>query len=161
MTYRSTAAALALLLTACGGTDRQSAGPADAPPSAIDTMKFAPTLNIDLTKFTRTASGLYYRDLVVGDGPEVQAGRTVVVYYVGSLPDGTIFDSAVPGEDPISFGVGVGRLIKGWDEGIPGMKVGGKRQLIVPPELGYGSMAMGPIPPNSTLVFTVDVVDTE
>ncbi len=152
-------------LAACGGSDAPRSGgePAAtaAAPSPIDTMTFASELNIDLKQFTRTASGLYYRDLVVGDGAEVLSGKMVSVYYVGMLANGQIFDSATPDGGPVAFAVGVGRLIQGWDEGIPGMKVGGKRQLIVPPELGYGSMQNGPIPANATLVFTVDVVDTE
>ena len=96
-----------------------------------------------------TASGLNYADLVVGDGEVAVAGQTVKVHYTGWLLDGTKFDSSLDRGTPFQFPLGAGRVIKGWDEGVEGMRVGGKRLLIIPPELGYGGRAAGPIPPKS------------
>src|SRR5438105_5636876 len=100
------------------------------------------------------ASGLKYDDLVVGTGPEAKKGQTVSVHYTGWLTDGTKFDSSKDRGQPFSFPLGAGRVIRGWDEGVAGMKVGGKRKLTIPPELGYGARgAAGVIPPDATLVF--------
>ena len=108
---------------------------------------------------TTTASGLVYEELVVGDGAEAAHGQKVTVHYTGWLTDGTKFDSSKDRDDPFSFGLGHGQVIKGWDEGVMGMKVGGKRKLTIPPELGYGARgAGGVIPPNATLVFEVEVL---
>ncbi len=89
-------------------------------------------------KVVTTPSGLKYVDLVVGTGPAAEAGKTVVVHYTGWLTDGTKFDSSVDRGQPFSFPLGAGRVIKGWDEGVAGMAVGGKRKLMIPPQLGYG-----------------------
>ena len=110
---------------------------------------------------TKTASGLHYRDLVVGEGPAVEAGQAVSVRYAGALPDGTQFDATGPGDRPYTFHPGRGEVIAGWDEGVVGMRVGGRRQLILPPQLGYGARGSGPIPPNAILVFTVEVVGVQ
>jgi peptidylprolyl isomerase/FKBP-type peptidyl-prolyl cis-trans isomerase FkpA len=108
-----------------------------------------------------TASGLQIVEVQPGTGAEAQAGKTVSVQYTGYLTDGTKFDSSVGGE-PITFPLGTGQVIQGWDEGLQGMKVGGKRRLIIPPQLGYGpSGAGGVIPPNATLVFDVELVDVQ
>ena len=108
-----------------------------------------------------TPSGLHYEDIAVGDGLQVEGrGDTVKVHYTGWLEDGTKFDSSVDRDDPFSFPVDVGYVIKGWDEGVQGMKIGGKRKLIVPSDLGYGSHGAGDvIPPNSTLVFEVELLE--
>jgi len=112
-------------------------------------------------KFTKTASGLKYLDLTEGTGDEVKSGDWVKVHYTGTLRrDGTEFDSIIKRGEPAVFKVGVGKLIKGWDEGIPGMKVGGKRKLIVPAALAYGQHARPKIPANSELVFEVEVLGT-
>lgn len=109
---------------------------------------------------TETPSGLKYIDLVEGDGESPDGGATAVVHYTGWLLDGTKFDSSVDRGQPFSFPVGQGRVIKGWDEGVASMKVGGKRKLIVPSELGYGARgAGGAIPPNATLVFDVELLE--
>jgi FKBP-type peptidyl-prolyl cis-trans isomerase len=97
-------------------------------------------------------------DVVVGKGAEAKNGDTVTVNYVGTLDDGTKFDSSYDRKTPFSFRLGVGGVIKGWDLGVAGMKVGGKRTLVIPPELGYGAQANGPIPANSTLHFTVELL---
>jgi peptidylprolyl isomerase len=106
-----------------------------------------------------TESGLKYVDLVEGTGAQPQAGQTVIVHYTGTLEDGTKFDSSRDRNQPFSFRLGVGQVIRGWDEGLSTMRVGGRRQLIIPPELGYGARgAGGVIPPNATLVFDVELL---
>jgi peptidylprolyl isomerase len=106
-----------------------------------------------------TPSGLKYIELEEGEGAQPQKGQTVVVHYTGTLEDGTKFDSSRDRNRPFSFKLGAGRVIKGWDEGIATMKVGGRRRLIIPPELGYGSRgAGGVIPPNATLIFDVELL---
>ncbi|MEZ4451334.1 MAG: FKBP-type peptidyl-prolyl cis-trans isomerase [Nannocystaceae bacterium] len=103
-------------------------------------------------------SGIKVDDFVVGSGAEAVKGAEVEVHYTGYLTDGSTFDSSIPRGRPFRFDLGAGRVIKGWDEGIAGMKVGGKRRLIIPAELGYGPRAAGKIPPNSTLIFTVELL---
>ncbi|MER3434980.1 MAG: peptidylprolyl isomerase [Leptolyngbya sp. ERB_1_1] len=105
-----------------------------------------------------TASGLKYTDVVEGTGATPEAGQLVTVHYTGTLTDGTKFDSSRDRGQPFKFKIGVGQVIKGWDEGVGTMKVGGRRNLVIPPELGYGSRGIGPIPPNSTLLFDVELI---
>ena len=138
------------LLAACGS---------DGPTSVEDT-RFAPGLNVDLSAMTRTSTGLYYRDLTVGTGAVAPAVKSVSVYYRGWLADGTNFETRTSGA-PLTFPLGTGWAIKGWDQGIPGMHVGGKRQLVIPPSLGYGAEGRGPIPPNAVLVFEVELVSVQ
>ncbi|HLY92024.1 MAG TPA: FKBP-type peptidyl-prolyl cis-trans isomerase [Candidatus Angelobacter sp.] len=109
-----------------------------------------------------TPSGLKYWDLKKGTGATAVKGKTVKVHYTGWLTDGKEFDSSYDLGEPIEFGLGSGRVIKGWDEGIAGMKVGGRRQLHIPPELGYGSRGAGSaIPPNATLIFDVELISAK
>ena len=104
-------------------------------------------------------SGLKYEDLVAGDGATAESGQTVTVHYTGWLEDGTKFDSSVDRNDPFRFNLGKGQVIRGWDEGVAGMQIGGKRKLTIPPQLGYGAAgAGGVIPPNATLIFEVELL---
>ena len=125
---------------------------ADSTPSGVS--------EVSASEPTTTPSGLQYTDLVVGTGAVASAGMTAVVHYTGWLLDGTKFDSSVDRGQPFEFPLGAGRVIKGWDEGVAGMNVGGKRELIIPPELAYGSLGAGElIPPNATLKFEVELLD--
>ena len=110
---------------------------------------------------TESKSGLIIVNVQPGAGAEAQAGKAINVHYTGYLTDGTKFDSSIGGE-PITFVLGVGQVIEGWDEGVAGMKVGEKRRLIIPPQLGYGARgAGGVIPPNATLVFDVELTGVQ
>src|SRR6202011_5185300 len=136
---------LAAVLSAC------SAAPASSPSSSGN--KAAEVTMPDGLKFT---------DDQVGTGTEAQAGKTVSVHYTGWLLDGTKFDSSRDRNQAFSFPLGRGQVIKGWDEGVAGMKVGGKRTLVIPPDLGYGARgAGGVIPPNATLKFEVELLDVK
>ena len=107
-----------------------------------------------------TDSGLKYEDSVEGEGAEAAAGQMVSVHYTGWLENGTKFDSSKDRNDPFKFALGAGQVIRGWDEGVQGMKVGGSRKLTIPAELGYGARgAGGVIPPNATLIFEVEVLE--
>ncbi len=109
-----------------------------------------------------TDSGLKIEDLVSGDGAEAKAGQMVTVHYTGWLTNGSKFDSSKDRNDPFRFKLGAGQVIRGWDEGVAGMQIGGKRKLTIPPQLGYGARgAGGVIPPNATLVFEVELLDVK
>jgi len=109
-----------------------------------------------------TQSGLQYQDLVAGAGAEAVAGKSVTVHYTGTLQDGSQFDSSVDRNQPYSFTLGAGQVIPGWDEGVAGMKVGGKRKLVIPPNLAYGAQGYPPvIPANATLTFDVELLDVK
>ena len=121
-----------------------------------DSNTYSPT-KVD-GKPKTTISGVQYWDIVVGTGATAVAGKTVGVHYTGWLTDGKKFDSSVDRGKPVAFPLGAGRVIKGWDEGIVGMKVGGKRQLRIPPGLAYGIRGSGAVPPNSILIFDVELL---
>ena len=109
-----------------------------------------------------TPSGLQYVDEIVGTGPSPEKGQQVTVHYTGTLEDGKKFDSSRDRNQPLPFTIGIGQVIKGWDEGIMSMKVGGKRKLIIPPDLGYGQRGAPPaIPPGVTLVFEVELLSVK
>jgi len=105
--------------------------------------------------------GVATREIVVGEGPLAESGDILTVHYVGTLPDGKVFDSSLDRNTPFSFTLGAGQVIRGWDEGLSGMRVGGQRLLVVPPDYGYGEIGVGAIPPNSTLIFEVELLDVE
>lgn len=121
----------------------------------------APT-TVKEADYVTTESGLKYHDMVVGEGPSPETGQTVTVHYTGWLEDGTKFDSSLDRGQPFTFPIGMGQVIAGWDEGVATMKVGGKRQLVIPSELGYGEQGAGAvIPPNATLIFDVELLDVQ
>lgn len=146
------AVAAALTLPGCGTPPAPDLNDEaqTAPPSTQ-----APTTTEEVTE-------LKIEDVEVGTGAEAKSGNTVNVHYTGWLTDGTKFDSSVDRGQPFSFTLGQGMVIKGWDQGVAGMKVGGKRKLTIPPELGYGAAgAGGVIPPNAVLVFDVELLDVK
>lgn len=98
-------------------------------------------------------------DIKVGEGTEVKVGDTVAVHYIGTLQDGTEFDNSKKRGEPFTFSVGAGQVIRGWDEGLVGMKVGGQRVLVIPPDMAYGERGIGPIPGNATLVFAIELIE--
>lgn len=153
---RLTTAALSIALSACA-----SGGTPLPPPRPIESIPFAPSLNVDLSKMTKTPTGLYYRDIQVGTGMLVKGKMNVRVHYTGWLTNGEKFDSNGPDDQPLDVPVGRGRAIKGWDEGLQGMRAGGRRQLVVPSALAYGSEHAGIIPPDAVLVFDIQVVSAE
>ncbi len=120
-------------------------------------------MTIPLEDPTVTPSGLKYVDLEIGEGAGPVTGKTVIVHYTGKLLDGTKFDSSVDRGQPFDFQIGVGRVIAGWDEGVATMKVGGRRILEIPADLGYGERGTpgGPIPPNATLLFEVELLEVQ
>jgi hypothetical protein len=122
-------------------------------------VTFAPELGIFLDQMTLTPEGLYYHDLVEGTGALAQLNDRVTLHYNGSLPDGTLFDSSVASQEPVRFVLGRREVIRGWELGVQGMKVGGRRLLVIPPDLAYGSRGRPPvIPRNATLVFEVQLL---
>lgn len=126
--------------------------------TTVETTTFAAALGVNLAASTRTASGLYYRDLVTGTGAAAALGNQLTVHYTGWLANGTQFDANLAGATPFAFTLGVGDVIPGWDQGLAGMRPGGRRQLIIPPGLAYGGQARDKIPANSILVFNVDLL---
>ncbi len=115
--------------------------------------------NLNEPTMITTASGLILNDVKIGTGPEVKSGDTVTVHYVGTFTDGKKFDSSVDRGTPFSFTVGGNQVIKGWDQGLLGMKVGGERKLTIPSTLGYGAQTYGPIPGGSTLLFDIQLLE--
>ena len=143
-----------LFMAACAGG--APAGP--LPPSDPAQLHFASELGIDLADFQLTSSGLYLQDMNEGTGTMARRTSHVWIYYVGWLPDGTVFDGQLQG-DPFHFRLGGNEVIRGWNEGIRGMRIGGRRRLVVRPGLAYGSRGRGKVPPGATLVFEVQLID--
>ena len=142
---------LLTLIAACGSSsdERPAAG-------------FAAELDIDPAALTSAPSGLRYQDLSAGQGAEATPGTTAVVHYTGWLTDGQKFDSSRDRGEPFAFRLGSGQVIAGWDEGVAGMKVGGRRKLVIPASLGYGQAGAPPvIPPGATLVFDVELLQVQ
>ena len=155
----------AALAAGCAGSYGSKSGstgeaPAAAAAPAATTEAAAPAGSTTTGgKVHKLASGLVYEDLVVGNGKMADPGLRVNVHYTGWLADGTKFDSSLDRGQPFSFTLGGGEVIRGWDEGVKGMRVGGKRKLTIPPDLGYGAQgAGGVIPPNATLLFDVELL---
>jgi FKBP-type peptidyl-prolyl cis-trans isomerase len=154
-----------LLASGCtrGGdadTDSQSSPAAESTAAGVSMdMEFADELNIDLDAMTRLPTGLYYEDINQGSGLGARDGHVLNVHYTGRLTTGEIFDENTDGEG-FSFQLGRQQVIQGWEQGIQGMRIGGKRRLVVPPSLGYGQRGRpGAIPPSATLVFDVELLD--
>lgn len=149
---------MAGVLSGCGGM----AGSSDValPPNDPAQLFFAPDLEVDLSQFEPTSSGLYVQDLSIGDGPIVRRTSRVWIEYVGWLPDGTVFDGNL-GQDPYAIRLGGNEVIRGWNEGIVGMRRGGVRRLVVRPRLAYGSSRRGRIPAGSTLIFYIELIDVD
>lgn len=145
----------ASLLVACA----EAPPPTPAVSGQPNELTYAPALNVKLDSTELRPSGLYVHDLVVGTGPVADSMSTAEVHYTGWLADGTKFDSSRDRGETIRFTVGIGQVISGWDEGVKGMRVGGKRQLIIPPKLGYGDIGSAPaIPRMATLVFEIELL---
>ena len=135
------------LAAACGSSGDAKAG------------GFSADLGVDTTTMTKAPSGFWYTDVAAGQGAAAEPGRTVRVHYTGWLPNGKKFDSSRDRGEPFAFTLGAGQVITGWDEGVKGMKVGGRRKLVLPPSMAYGEAGAPPdIPPSATLVFDVEVL---
>ena|SRR4030081_898142 len=152
--HRLLSLVLPLALAAC------LSGTTEPTLATVETTTFAPALGVNLATSTRTTSGLYYRDITVGNGATLARGQVVGVYYDGYFPDGTRFDhrlaaDATPPPAPFSFTLGSGTVIAGFDEGVTGMKIGGMRQIIIPPALAYGYQQ------NDVLVFNVEAISAQ
>ena len=137
---------VSLVFAACGGGENPSGAGGESQDDGCD------------HETVTSESGLEYKEIECGDGETAEAGDTVFVHYTGKLADGTKFDSS-EGRDPLKVTLGAGGVIPGFDEGLTGMNLGGKRELTIPPDLGYGPTGTGPIPPNATLIFEVEIVD--
>jgi hypothetical protein len=158
------------LLATVGCGERPAPAPAAAPAAGgastggtgaapeISSATFDPSLGVDLAAMRQTPRGVYLRDLTEGTGTEAVSGSQVAIHYVGRLANGKQFDANGPNDAPFEFRVNAGEVVPGFDEGVSGMKPGGRRLVIIPPALGYGAQDNGPIPANSILVFTIDLV---
>jgi FKBP-type peptidyl-prolyl cis-trans isomerase len=153
---RAVALLSVVALFGCTGTD--STGDTSA---TVEETTFASSLGVDIPNSRRTENGAYIRDITIGTGAVVSANQRVTVRYSVWLSTGTAIESNVNAASGYTFTLGVHEVISGWDEAIPGMRVGGKRQLIIPPSLGYGATTQGSIPGNSVLVFVVELTSAQ
>lgn len=147
-------ALFALGLVACGGTDENP-----LPVQYRVERFYADDLGVELDSMTMRPNGLYVQDLVVGEGSRADSGDVATVHYTGWLPNGVQFDSSRDRDRPFEVALGYGRVIQGWDQGIVGMRAGGRRLLVIPPGLAYGTTRRGNIPANATLVFDVELLE--
>ena len=166
MAFRCFAALMTLAALGCqqSGTGSSTAVTTSNPSSSSSPQGAAaePAMKPDAGAGEKAVAGLKIDDLKVGDGAVAETGKTVKVHYTGTLTDGTKFDSSLDRGEPFTFQLGAGRVIKGWDEGVKGMRVGGKRKLTIPPHMGYGETGSPPkIPPNATLVFEIELLDVQ
>ena len=151
--------ALAITVLGSAGACASGGGVAAGPEPAPDTLVYATELGVDFSRMEETASGLWIEEIAEGVGRQAMQGRQTLIHFVGYLPDGTVVDSSLGG-DPLSFELGAGSVIRGWNQGIVGMKVGGRRRLVIRPGLAYGSRGREPnVPPQSVLVFEIQLVD--
>ena len=154
----SVALLVGVLLTAgCAGTS------GDAGAEGGVAREYAPELGVDLSEMERRPNGLYVQDLREGSGQLAEPGDMVRIHYTGWLPSGEKFDSSRDRGTPLVIPIGIGRVIDGWDQGVPGMRVGGQRRLVIPPDMAYGDEGAGNgvIPPGATLVFDVELMGIE
>jgi FKBP-type peptidyl-prolyl cis-trans isomerase len=143
---------IALFLVACGRSADKVSSPAKG--------GFSASLEVDTAAMTKTPSGLRYQEITPGQGKTATPGHPVSVHYTGWLPNGEKFDSSRDRNEPFTFTLGAGEVIAGWDEGVAGMKIGGRRKLVIPADLAYGTAGAPPeIPPGATLVFDVELLD--
>jgi FKBP-type peptidyl-prolyl cis-trans isomerase len=149
---RSLLLAMTLLLAACREPDMV------APPPDPQQITYAPELDVHLDKMIRTASGLYYEDIRVGEGELAEEGDTVRLLYAGYLPNGTLLEARRIPSEAAPVVLGSGDIIAGWEEGIRGMRAGGIRKLVVPPQLGFGRIGRPPVPPNAIVVFDIEIL---
>lgn len=157
---RLAALLVALGAAACGGAAAHGAPssapvPAAAPEGAVERTSFAAALDVSLGAMTRLPAGIYYRDIAEGSGVPARQGQEVLVSYIAYLANGTEVDRTPPGEPPIAFKLGDGVVIRGWDHGVRGMRVGGTRQLVVPPRHAYGARGTANVPPDAVMVFLI------
>lgn len=143
-----------LLLALIGAVGCASTGAG----GGVETTAFATSTGVDIATMTKAAGGFWYRDLVVGQGPEAASGREVSIKYRGMLTDGTVVDETKSDGNPFLFRLGQATVIRGWEQGLLGMRPGGKRLLVLPPWLGYGNREQGRIPRNAILVFEVELL---
>jgi FKBP-type peptidyl-prolyl cis-trans isomerase FkpA len=152
-TVRTILAAIALIVPSIANAQLPRLDP------PFDTLAFAPELDVDLAKSSRVARGLYSKDMLVGNGRFASRGDEVTVRYFGRLADGRAFTTT--SEPPATFKLGAGSVIQGWERGISGMRVGGIRQLVISPDLGYGKKGQSPVPPNAVLVFDIELLSVK
>lgn len=157
---------LVLLATACGqgssgggALDALRAPALPELPVVPELVDYHPDLDITIAEMRMLTSGLLLQDDSVGVGDSLVAGQTAVVHYTGWLPDGTRFDTSRESGTPFSFRVGAGEVIEAWDEGVIGMRVGGRRKLVIPPTIGYGAEGSGSVPPNAIMVFEIELLE--